>query len=99
MKIKRTVNGEEMVFELTDNELFNAFEEQEHIWDVNTVEGYVALFDNEDYIETWEITKSQFEELIDEIANRLRRYVLKYEVSEEYARDEAIDDVIQEHYA
>lgn len=98
MKIKRTVNGKEMIFELTDNELFNAFEEQEHIWDVNAVEGYVSLFDNDDYIETWGITKEQYEELVDEMAYRMRRYVLKYEMSEEYAQDEAINDVIKEHY-
>lgn len=98
MKIKRTVNGEEMVFELTDNELFNAFEEQEHIWDVNAIEGYVSLFIDEEYVDTWGITKAQYMELVDEMAYRMRRYILKYDMSEEYARDEAIADVIKENY-
>ena len=98
MTIKRTVDGKEMTFELTERELFNAFEEQEHIWDVNSVESYVSLFEDEDYMDTWNITKEQFTKLIPDIAYRLRRYVIKYDMSEEYALDEALRDVIDENY-
>lgn len=39
MKIKRDVNGVEMEFELTDNERIRAYEEQEHVFDVDFIEG------------------------------------------------------------
>lgn len=38
MKIKRVVNGVEMEFELTDNERMNAYEEQEHIFDIDYIQ-------------------------------------------------------------
>lgn len=38
MKITREVNGVSMVFELSSQEVFNAYEEQEHIWDVAYIE-------------------------------------------------------------
>lgn len=98
MTIKRTVDGKEMEFELTAREMRDAFEEQEHIWDVNSVESYVCSFDDEYYIEIWGITKEQFAALIPDIAYRLRRYVNKYDLSEEYALDEALHDVIAENY-
>lgn len=37
MVIKRIVNGTEMEFELTDQEIFHAYEEQEHRWDLTYV--------------------------------------------------------------
>lgn len=98
MIIKRTVDGKEMTFKLTEQELFNAFEEQEHIWDVNAVESYVCMYTDEDYMDAWNITKEQFTELIPDIAYRLRRYVIKYDMSEESALNEALQDVIDENY-
>ena len=35
MKIKRTINGIEYEFELTEQERFDTYCEQEHIWDVD----------------------------------------------------------------
>ena len=37
MKIKRTINGIEYEFELTKQERFDTYCEQEHIWDADYV--------------------------------------------------------------
>lgn len=38
MTIKRIVNGVEMEFELTDQEMFLAYEERQHYYDVQDID-------------------------------------------------------------
>lgn len=83
MKIKRIVDGVEHEFELTRQERFDAYCEQQHIWDA-------------DYV--WNIYGEEIEQMckneIEDIAYEMRRLVDKYGVSEEYALDEAFEKVM-----
>lgn len=98
MTIKRTVDGKEMEFELTPHELYRAFEEQEHIFDITAVRDYVCGWEDEDFMDIWSVTRVQYEELVEDMAWCRRRYINKYEMSEDFALDEAIKDTITENY-
>jgi hypothetical protein len=76
MKIKRVVNGIEHEFELTGTELYKAYIEQEHIYDLADVEAYL---DN----------KCPADQL-EEIAYEARRQMDKYGVSLDFAIEEAV---------
>ena len=89
MKIKRTLNGIEYEFELTEQERFDTYCEQEHIWDAD----YVWNIYGEE-IEQMCKTEAEIDAFIEDIAYEMRRLVDKYGVSEEYALDEAFEKVM-----
>lgn len=76
MTITRIVNGKELEFELNSSELYNAFIEQEHKWDVSDVDGYYGHI----------LTNQQ----IDEIAWEMRRQRTKYDLDFFNALEEAV---------
>lgn len=90
MTIKRNVNGVEMEFELTRAERWDAYEEAQHEFDKSDID---AVFDREEY----GINESEADDLINEMAYRMRRYMDKYNCDFGCARDEAIRDVVREH--
>lgn len=77
MVIKRTIDGEERIFVLTSMELFNAYSEQEHIWDVDYVESQLenGLFEE---IEDICFDEADRAEIAEEIASEMRRQINKY---------------------
>lgn len=98
MTIIREIDGKEMEFELTPAEMYRVFEEQEHLYDVAAVRDYVCSWDDEDFMDAWGITRVQYEALVEDMAWCRRRYINKYELSEDFALDEAIKDTIAENY-
>ena len=91
MLIKRLVNGETMVFELTQHELANAYFEQERNFDKAD-----ARCELETLLET-RLPEEQFSSLTEEIAVRLRRNIDKYDMSWRDAMDEAAGFVLKEN--
>ena len=91
MKIYRTVSGIECSFELTNAELTQAFFEQQYRFDKQDVADYVEYMTDDDIVETYGVTRQEFDELTGEIASTMRRYI---DMDWTYARDEAIHDVI-----
>ena len=91
MKIKRTINGIEYEFELTRQERFDAYCEQQHIWDVD----YVAAEYEEEAKRTCK-TEAEIDAFIEDIAYEMRRLMDKYDVSVEYALDEAFEEVMSQ---
>lgn len=89
MKIKRTINGIEHEFELTEQERFDTYCEQQHIWDAD----YVRNIYGEE-IEQMCKTEAEIDAFIEDIAYEMRRLIDKYDVSEEYALDEAFEKVM-----
>ena len=89
MKIKRTINGIEYELELTEQERFDTYCEQEHIWDADYVRN---IYGKE--IEQMCKTEAEIDAFIEDIAYEMRRLVDKYDVSEEYALDEAFEEVM-----
>ena len=92
MVIKRTVDGEERIFVLTSMELFNAYSEQEYIWDVDYVESQLenGLFEE---IEDICVDEADRAEIAEEIASEMRRQINKYDLSQEYAFTEAFHEI------
>ena len=86
MKIVR--NGTE--FELTSTELFEAYCEQEHIWDVDYVTATLPDFEEYDII-----PEAKRDEVIDELATEMRQYVLKCECISDY---DALIEVVEKYF-
>ena len=98
MQIKRTINNNETVIELTDQELFNAYCEQQFIFDRSDITDVADGIENEDdFVGTYGIDRKTFDSLLDDMAYEMRRNIDKYEMSWEYARDDAITTVIRRH--
>lgn len=95
MTIKRIVNGTEMEFELTQQEMFNAYEERQHYYDVQDVDFYLGSMEDEELMENYGLTREEVKAKYDEIAYTMREYIDRSnDDSWCYARDYAIDDVI-----
>lgn len=76
------------VIELTEQEIFLAYQEQEHIYDMENVKGNLETYlPPEDYVKLKENKR-----FIEEAAYLLRRYLDKNNMSYEFAIAEAIKD-------
>ena len=83
MKIIR--NGVE--FELTKEELFEAYVEQEHIWDVDYVFNMLPDFEEYD-----SIPKNKREDVIEKVATAMRAFVLKNDCNDYEALEYVIEN-------
>ena len=98
MTIKRVVNGTEMEFELTSLEMWEAYNEQEHEYDIDDIKDrFDGIGSAADIAEVYDMPWTEIEPLIPEMAYRYRRYMEKYSDDWVYQRDEAIADVLSEH--
>lgn len=94
MTIKRIINGSEVEIELTQDELFNAYCEQQYEWDIKNCEDYLnsGIYDGEEWYE--ELNEETKNIIIEEAAYQFRRNVDKYDMNYEYAIDEAFSVVL-----
>ena len=90
MKIKRIILGKEEEFELTPDELYAAYREQEFKFDRSDIEDYFAAFEKEDIEEEYGMTIAELEGKYDDMAYEMRRNIDKYGMDWSYARDDAI---------
>lgn len=90
MKISRDIDGKTHTFELTNQELYEAFTEQEHSFDCDDVRDFLYAFEDEDLIEQFGVGSEEILESLDDIAYEMRRMMDKYGVDLDYAREEAI---------
>lgn len=90
MTIKREVNGKMMEFELTYNEMCNAYFEQEHVFDMEDVRAY---YDYDD--ETSGDRRRLTEEHAEEVATLAREWMDENDGIAE-TRWNCIDDAIKE---
>lgn len=97
MKIKRTINGIEMEFELTTNEMRDAYHEQQHKYDVEDVECVFYGMDVAEISDIYDTSWANIEPLIPEMARRYREYMDEYSDDWIYKINEAIADVLAEH--
>lgn len=96
MRIKRMIGNEEVEIELTSHELYDAFCEQEHLFDMDNVRCHFDAFDDDDLMNSYNMTREEIAKLIDPIAWELRRMMNKYDCSFEGALYDAIDKVMEE---
>lgn len=83
MKIKREVDGKMLEFELTDHEVWMAYDEYEHKIDIETVDFYTE--DNE-----------VPDDKIDDVANRYRNLYGKYLEYDSDVRYDCVRDAVKE---
>lgn len=91
MVIKREIDGVVYELELTERELYGAFREQEHIYDLDYVANTLDCFEDEDLLDLYGMTREVVKSKYDDMAYEMRRNIDKYAMSEEYALDEAIN--------
>ena len=98
MKIKRIIDGKEYSFELTSEEMRNAYYEQQHFFDTEDVRSYIS--DMPEEFKEYSIQKESEildnEELLSRIAYRKRKYVDDYGMLWSVAVHEALKDVLRE---
>lgn len=94
MKIKREIDGKEFEFELTPQELYEAFAEQEFQFDLESVRCYFEDYSDDDLYEGYTMTREELEASFEDIAVQLRRNIDKYDMSYEYALPAAVSDVL-----
>ena len=94
MKISRAINGETKEFVLTKNELYNAFEEQQHIFDMEDVKSYFDGYSEEDYLREYGLSSDAVKDRFGEIAYEMRRNIDKYDMDWHYAREAAIEELL-----
>lgn len=97
MKIKRTVNGQELEFELTAQERWGAYFEQEKIFDAGDCAEMIDGMSDEQCLDAYEITVEEFRKLLPYMGQEKRRLMDKYNMEWTYARDEAISSVISDY--
>lgn len=85
MKIIRDYYGQKIEIKLTEHKLYQAYCEQEHLFDLETAKNCVdsGIFDFKT------ITTEKYEELIKKIATQYRRNIDKYGMSHEDALEDA----------
>ena len=94
MNITREINGVIHEIELTDNELYQAYLEKEFQFDRMDVEDVFDGISDDDLIEAYGVGFDAIAPLIDEMAEQKRRNMDKYDMSWDYARDDAIRYVL-----
>lgn len=90
MIITRTIGGKEIEIKLSEQELFDAFVEQERIWDVDYVTNESECDDRFDCITDEERTNT-----IEAIATEMRRRANKYGESDYDALMAAMDEYFE----
>ncbi|MGN0476722.1 MAG: hypothetical protein ACI4HM_05205 [Ruminococcus sp.] len=99
MRIKRKIEGKEYEFELTSEELRNAYYEKEHFYDTEDVKNYISNMSKEEFKGYSIKAESEIldnEELLSKIAYRKRKYVDEVGMLWSEATREALRDVLRE---
>lgn len=93
MKIIRNINGQNVEIELTKDELFTAYCEQQEIFDISSCANHL---DSNYQDEEWytNLTDEKRRELLEEAAAQLRRNIDKYDMHFDYAMSDAFVEAI-----
>lgn len=97
MTIIREIDGIKHDIELTSDEVLNAYYEKKFEFDRMDVEDIFCGLTDEELLETYGANRAFIETLIDEMAEQKRRNMDKYDMGWDYARDEAIRDVLSKN--
>ena len=95
MTITREIGGRVMTIELTGDELYRAYEEQQRLFDEADVEAAFDAYEDEELVESYGMTRTEIGEKVSDIACRMRRNIDKYDMTWQYARDEAISEILR----
>lgn len=94
MEIIRNLDEKEYVIQLTDDELIDAYFEQQSRFDEEDVLNILDGMESEDIEDIFKVSKETFIKLAPKIADEMRRSMDKYGVPWEEARADAVAKVI-----
>lgn len=97
MKITRVINGQNVEFELSPDEVYSAYLQKEHEFDLNDIKNHLMDEDPERFYEDYNVPLKwvfQNEELIENIANAKRNNMDKHDMHWDDALDDALKDVL-----
>lgn len=95
MNIKRMINGREYDFELTQEEMYNAYYEQQERFDREDIYDFLDGYDSDESFEQeMRITKEEFKELAERIRVHYRELMDDYYNHWTDARYVAIEETI-----
>ncbi len=92
MKIAREINGQTVEFELTEHELSVAFYEMQNKFDGQDMEDYITESSDAECLDIYGVGQNTMLDNVEEIGRILKKYMDKYDMSFEFARDEALRD-------
>ena len=95
MTIKRVINGMEMEITLNSVELWDAYMEKQHEYDLEDVDNYLEYHDETDIMQEYGVTMDGFDNLKEEMASLYRKY-RDYDESWVRDRDEAVEYILSE---
>ena len=98
MKIVRKQGSSKIFYELTMSQLRRAYEEYEHICDVQDIRDKIEQDEDEDTNCYHNVPVDWLEQHIDEIAYLKRKYIEKYGTDWDVAVEDALDDYISDRY-
>lgn len=96
MQVNRVIGGASIAIKLTEMELFAAYEEQQRLFDIESVRGEFDSMTDSDLLEAYGMTYEQLDSLVEKMAGDLRHNLHK-EMSWEYALSEAIKATISRY--
>lgn len=100
MTITREIDGKSVQLVLTEDELYEAFEEQQHKFDVEDIRNYFDGLYEEGAFETeYGRSYSEIEAMFDDLACEMRRNIDHYNMDWMSAREEAIEELLRTHTA
>lgn len=98
LQIKREIGGQTFIIDLNGKELFEAYQEQQWLFDVAVIHQELESQPDTELIAQYGFKLSELEPLEEEMASKLRGYLNK-EMSWEYALSDTIRSVAEQHKA
>ena len=96
MNIKRMINDTEYTFELTPSEMTSAYYEQQYEFDKLDVETLLDSFDDDYWFDNYGWHRADItQEMIEDMASEMRRYIDKYDCDWDWSRDEAVGVILK----
>ena len=96
MTIKRFIDGREIEIELSSREMADAYFAVRHENYREDCEDIIDWASDEEVEECYGVSREQFELLLDDMAERMQKYMDDYGNGWAEARDEAIADTIRD---
>ena len=90
MKITREINGERVEIELAESEVLDAFYEMRDKFDGQDMEDYITESSDAECLDIYGVGQNTMLDNVEEIGRILRNYINNYDMSFEFARDEAL---------
>ena len=94
MKINRTINGKTYAFELNAQELYDAFVEQEHKWDLSDIDAYVGHLYTDDEVDAlaWEMRRQRNKyDVLSESLGLMKKKILHRNIPVKYKEREFME--------